>query len=1112
MASWQELHRQAIILDIETSSLGRGASVLELATYEAQRQRATQWRVQASATSLTVVHPTKPQDVLGFATRASDTHRLHPGLVELARRGKVTHKDILVAQVLMNKSSKSKYATANEIRKVTEAQLMSQLKTHERFLHDAIQGKIGEGKFSWLKEETSRIRDRASYEAGLQGELKKAGARIREVQAFDDVIENILSPNSEFLRRTKGHAIWIANANFESKQIGAKLAVIEQGVREAFESGKITEAEYKKRITQAGGLREQIRGTSYKTSDVLAVTGIEMNRARAMAQITGDWGNVYKTILETTKAGDVRDILDLVKSQQSMLKKMGMLEQVRPHGFGIDVSARLYGFSRARGDDAAKALLQAEAHKAIFDVAVSEDFVLRESLRQNNALDEVLRGTNAGKRFLEEAKLGRGALADAIRYAQAHSAITPALQEAEAKKRFGRLLADFAESNKTVQTQGRRMGEVKRLLPDGSLERTPQAFSTTRTFNVIEDAVSHVARDPHYSAIDARKVWSSVQERMIREGALAEVAGTLEIKNREQLGRSLADLESHSNAYVDDWLSKMKMSAGSAAEFEQSILKNQMTVDSLQSRFGSWKAMDLPGGKMMRYAGMFALGMGAAGAIKNIYDGPSQGGGHQTYRTMNYDNWLAHHSEYAGLDESTGVPVGLPRSGMGARMNSRMTDFGSPYSGPIYSQYIFEQQKLLAEREKYLREMYNVQHYDPNTTLGGYFKHFQNAEGDPQSIFKSIRSATRSVSPTYTEHSFITSGEMVSSKGYHGMANMNLFRVDLSNYKVSAEDADTIVLRKKGVTGAVSSFFGMGEEFKFRMAGIDAPETAHGPGTGYKSAMPYADAGTVALQGMLAGGTNLELLVDPKNMTYGRQVATIFQDGRNLNLELVKRGYAAHLPFRKKGVKEMYNPQVFSRAEALAQGADRNMWSSPFFKAYEDIVAASGQTITFNTFTQPNKLARNSTLMSASALMRNAQEQGMYGNAQAVAAAEIGERFKHFGFKPDYKDPILHNWGNAPHKNYMTQMLQDTEGLIKSKGGKISNKLSRKSGYGNLDKSLSLDTMNSSNSIWNKRKLWAYEAYDVENDRRRQRREMMASAQRRINNQLFQSPINHHRM
>jgi len=142
--------------------------------------------------------------------------------------------------------------------------------------------------------------------------------------------------------------------------------------------------------------------------------------------------------------------------------------------------------------------------------------------------------------------------------------------------------------------------------------------------------------------------------------------------------------------------------------------------------------------------------------------------------------------------------------------------------------------------------------------------------------------------------------------------------------------------------------------------------------------------------------------------------------------------------------------------------------------------------------------------------MYTANEMGMYTTAMASEAAWIGERIDDTNFGADYKTPQIFNWKNTPHKSYMNQLLGEAGDLMATKGGRHKYKLSHRSGYGSLDKSMAIDTMGTTTSIWNKRKLSSYQLYNVESNRRR--KNDMARLQRFQNRQLFNNPINHHRM
>ena len=431
-----------------------------------------------------------------------------------------------------------------------------------------------------------------------------------------------------------------------------------------------------------------------------------------------------------------------------------------------------------------------------------------------------------------------------------------------------------------------------------------------------------------------------------------------------------------------------------------------------------------------------------------------------------------------------------------------------------------------------MRSAFAGRHYDPAGDVGEYLtRSIYNKGGDPYlhplHFAKNVLLHNRL---SGTNHSFFPGSDMDRVEGgqFAGLRGKNLLQIDLSSgkWKVTADDADTITVRRKGPVGAVKAFFGQGENYKFRLAGIDSPEVEHAGGSGYHRAQPYANAAHQAAKGMVEGARNLQIVVDPSNITYGRQVATIFDDGRNLNLEFIRRGMAAYLPFKKKDTQQMYNFASYKAAQTMAQSADIGMWNTPFFQAYADIVESSGQTITFNTLTQVKKLAENSSLMSIASIVHNAEDTGFYSNALAAEAAETGQLIRDIGKKrggkrgsPFAKDFLSSEWKEhhtfstrppAPHRSYMDELTVETSDLMKTRGSKVNrNPLSQKR-TGHLDKAMVIDSLTST-AVWNKRRYHAYELYKTKN-RRDTRAKTMELMQQEINHNMFNSPIGHFRM
>ena len=126
---------------------------------------------------------------------------------------------------------------------------------------------------------------------------------------------------------------------------------------------------------------------------------------------------------------------------------------------------------------------------------------------------------------------------------------------------------------------------------------------------------------------------------------------------------------------------------------------------------------------------------------------------------------------------------------------------------------------------------------------------------------------------------------------------------------------------------------------------------------------------------------------------------------------------------------------------------------------------------------------------------------------------KIGNRFKEAGYGSDFKDIMQFNWKNTPHNSYMHELMMDGSELMKTRGSSKPYRTSHRSGYGSLDKALTLDTLGSTNNIWNKRRSAVYDVYDVDKRiKQNRRREQMAMQQRQALQGMFMSPINHHRM
>ena len=126
---------------------------------------------------------------------------------------------------------------------------------------------------------------------------------------------------------------------------------------------------------------------------------------------------------------------------------------------------------------------------------------------------------------------------------------------------------------------------------------------------------------------------------------------------------------------------------------------------------------------------------------------------------------------------------------------------------------------------------------------------------------------------------------------------------------------------KDGDTVVISPVEG-GSFFTCRLYGIDAPETSH-PRFG-QPGQSYGEEASRDLKKLILGQTVEVTLTGAK--TYNREVCLIKKDGIDINLEMVKRGYAwAYRQYlRRPYASEYIQAENDARAKRLGLWADAN--------------------------------------------------------------------------------------------------------------------------------------------------------------------------------------------
>lgn len=1162
----QVLAREAA-LDIETLGTGRGAGIVELSLYDPNTKTVSQFRI---APNLTVVKAAaKNQDISGMSARGGDILDEHP-LIKRARKLQVQNdpklravnwRDTVVAQVLMDETledglfkkrinqrmgGKFPKLSVADVAGMSENDFRTYLREVQAISNEA---KVGAGRkfFEEGVEESSPYLRRAlggilkpyidetiqpgktGFNAALEQNLRAySGIQDLKLRVYDVTPEQLLDPNGAFLKGLTNKNIQIANAAFESKQIGALIAVAEQEIQRRLKAKEITSAEAGRLKKQMSGIRRILAETPTGVSDIMPISGAKVNKARTLAQITGDYTKLFNPMLEEMAKGKhatVSDILDLIKIQSSYEQSVGLAKKGTPSLLSVDVAQRLYGFSENM-DKAS--LLKKEYHLGAYDV-LSQSFISRKAILQTQALVDVQEGGSAAQSLIAQAKQGKGALHEAIVFSQMKQQAQAFVEESNIMTRLSRAAENIATTGSSYETSGRfrRGGMVERITPEGDIFRVERAAPTDKIkMTSLNEVIDHIRGQSTYRHADVDKAVATFVDE-INVGRKAPVmsydaeAKKLKIlEGFEKLGAGdFKKMENVKKQYIEAGFAKManmaeanqigSISPESIDSFIEGLSRKATKADAFKGRHGNWKMIDVKAGKVKGLLGLGIAAMAAVGAGGAFLSGGISNR-HQSdnLRTMNYQRWFEANAQFHGLEEYDKRDLsGFSERGMGAVQRKQRTDFGSPYQGPQYSKYVADNQMLMDERRKYEMQKFAHVHFSTEGQIGRMLDSAMMKKGSEMSISSLMKSFQMSSSMVSFGSPLATEGQVVDASKYAGMEGRQLFKVDLSKYRMHASDADTIVLQKKGIVNAVSSFFGMGQEnISIRLAGIDAPETAHGN----KQGMPLANQALGRLRSMMEqGAQKTELLIDPSNVTYGRQVGSLFIDGQNVQLDLIKSGAAKFLDFNKKGVEKQFRVDAYSRASKIAERSNFGIYSNPYFQPLLDFEKRSKQNVTFNTMVSLPKIAQNSSLMSLYGMMHAADQTGLYTSDMQREVAELADRNN--GLSPDYKTPSIFKAVNAPHKAYIEQLAMDNARLIKGSGKSIINSKQRNSGYGNLDKKLTLDTMGTSTSVQSKRPYHSFEAFRTK-EIVAQRRAQMQALQKQTLYQLNQSPIGHHRM
>lgn len=874
-------------------------------------------------------------------------------------------------------------------------------------------------------------------------------------------IRTFLQPGGEFSSILKGKTVWGQNIAFDSKHIGAVLGAmkqngVENGIKTLFESHSVT------------------------SQSPFYVTGKAVNAARIEATLSDDWTGVWKAYNANIVKGDLsaaREMGDVTKAMMSYGQKLGMLEPGKLYyGTGLDLQFRLFGSLEQDPAKAKAMLLSPESHRAAEDIAVHSEYVLNKAAFYAQTLQEVHENTALGKELVGAAQKGEGPLHEANLYFQRLMQVKPVLQTQNVTKRLERSMVDILKTGSSWQFNGYGWGKGQKVNVGG----TEETFDTLRplrtAFNSNTSLVNYLAGTGDYGNADI----SDISTKM--EGAV--VGNTLMEKQRalaehvQQITKDQVSgfIESH----ADELLSRDKL-------LPLSLRARGIAADGLNSVIDAIKIPSMK--SYAKAAGMFAGAAALSGMVYTAWSGSKDtvaksSGDNQSLLVDNYDEWYAQQQQFFGTAGVNELKSGMSERGIGAQIRKRLTDFGSPYLGPKGSKTVLYQQALIQAREKWLTEKY----------ING------SMSGPNINMFQTISSSR------HLGHSLYNGGSIVQG-GRIGLANRSLSKIDLTNgWDIQVDDADTVAIKRNDWMSRAAGLFGMNPSYIFRLAGIDAPETKH-PGQ-LAGAQPQAYESTAALKAMLAQG-GASIVYDPKSsdVSYGRAIGVVFAGGKNLNYELVRSGAASALWYHSATkAPSIVDDRSLAEMQQQAIAGNRGMWSQPYFKAYHD----AGKSITFNTFSQTNKIVAQQGYMDLFLAMNKSQENGAYGPADYLSATAAGREI-HIG--QDSVMPGQMDWSTSDFNFYGHELNEDVNTWMRTHGsGDHQNKFSRKQGYGDLDMNMALDSTGDTTSIENKRRLEALSTYHTSRMMGQERRMRMSMMQRAALDYINRSPINHYMM
>jgi len=197
--------------------------------------------------------------------------------------------------------------------------------------------------------------------------------------------------------------------------------------------------------------------------------------------------------------------------------------------------------------------------------------------------------------------------------------------------------------------------------------------------------------------------------------------------------------------------------------------------------------------------------------------------------------------------------------------------------------------------------------------------------------------------------------------------NKKLYYVNTDDFKVTIEDADTLILKRRGLLNIFD------KPIYIRVAGLDAPETeAHDLDplsfVRWHQSQPMGEETTELSRDVYKNLSRIYF--NPSRLTYGRYVGVLTDDeGTNLNIKALEAGLGTELYWSRDS---LFNKSDLKNAEDFAKIRGNGLWQSTYWLA-EDYI---NHNITHNTLTRIDKLAEDANYAELETLLYDIENRG----------------------------------------------------------------------------------------------------------------------------------------